>query len=467
MTQKRDLTPEEKAAKMAEYQAHLDDKVAKARKALAALNPYTQEQVDKLVKACAKAVFDNGEELAKDAVAETNLGNVPDKIAKNKNKAKIIWWSLRDKKSVGIIEREKGTGIIKVASPVGVVGAVTPMTNPIVTCMSNAMFAIKGRNPIIFAVHPKAMRCCKKTVDYMNAELKKLGAPDNTIQILEIAALELTQMLTKAVDVVIATGGMDMVRSVYSSGKPALGVGAGNVQTIVDTGMDYNDVAPKVIAGRAFDNGIICAAEQSIIVPRGDFDKAMKAFADAGAYIVSNADRAKLRDVIFPGGHMSRDLVGKNAVEVAAAAGLAAPAGTKVLVVEAEGVNDVLGWEKMFPVLTAYRYDTWEEAVEIARDNLHKIGLGHTVSLHSTNDAHIEYAGTRIEVSRVVVNQSCASTAGGSFFNGLNPTNTLGCGSWGNNSISENLTYYHLINISRIAYFMKDNKVPTEDEIWS
>ncbi|MCC8193459.1 MAG: aldehyde dehydrogenase family protein [Deltaproteobacteria bacterium] len=467
MSQKRELTPEEKAAKIAEYQAHLDDKLAKARKALEALKPYTQEQVDKLVKACAKAVYDNGEELAKDAVEETKLGNVPDKIAKNKNKAKIIWWSLRDKKSVGIIEREKGTGIIKVGSPVGVVGAITPMTNPIVTCMSNAMFAIKGRNPIIFAVHPKAMKCCMKTVDMMNAELKKLGAPDNVIQVLEIAALELTQMLTKVVDVVIATGGMDMVRSVYSSGKPALGVGAGNVQCIVDRGMDYNDVAPKVIAGRSFDNGIICAAEQTVILPREEYDKAMKAFEANGAYIVSNADRDKLRDVIFPGGHMSRDLVGKNAEQVAEAVGLKVPAGTKVLIVEASDVKDVLGWEKMFPVLAAYRYDKWEDAVEIARANLYKIGLGHSVALHSTNDKNIEYAGTHIEVSRVVVNQSCASTAGGSFNNGLNPTNTLGCGSWGNNSISENLTYYHLINISRIAYFMKDNKIPSDAEIWS
>ena len=467
MSQKRELTPEEKAAKIAEYQAHLDEKVVKARKALEGLNSYTQEQVDALVKACAKAVYDNGEELAKDAVEETNLGNVPDKIAKNKNKAKIIWWSLRDKKSVGIIEREQGTGIIKVGNPVGVVGAITPMTNPIVTCMSNAMFAIKGRNPIIFAVHPKAMKCCVKTVALINAELKKLGAPENIIQVLEIAALELTQMLTKAVDVVIATGGMDMVRSVYSSGKPALGVGAGNVQCIVDRGMDYSDVTPKVIAGRAFDNGIICAAEQTVILPREEFDTAMKSFVSNGAYIVSNADRDKFRDVIFPGGHMSRDLVGKNAEQVAAAAGLTVPAGTKILIVEAADVKDVLGWEKMFPVLTAYRYDTWEEAVEIARDNLRKIGLGHSLCVHSNNDAHIEYAGTHVEVSRVVINQVCASSAGGSFFNGLNPTNTLGCGSWGNNSISENLTYYHLINISRIAYFMKDNKAPSDAEIWS
>ncbi len=311
------------------------------------------------------------------------------------------------------------------------------------------------------------MRCCKKTVEYINAELKKLGAPDNSVQILDIAALELTQMLTKAVDVIIATGGMDMVRSVYSSGKPALGVGAGNVQTIIDRGMDYGEVAPKIVAGRSFDNGIICAAEQSVFIPREDFDKAAKAFEANACYIVPVSERDKLRDVIFPGGHMSRDLVGKSAEQVAAAAGLKVPAGTKVLVVEAKDINDVLGWEKMFPVLTAYRYDTWEEAVDMARNNLRKIGLGHSLSVHSNNDKNIEYAGVHTEVSRVVVNQSCASTAGGSFNNGLNPTNTLGCGSWGNNSISENLTYYHLINISRIAYFMKDNKVPTEQEVWS
>lgn len=464
---RRELTPEEKAAQIAQYQVHLDEKMAKAYKALEDLQPYTQEQIDALVKACAKAVFDNGEELARDAVEETKLGNVPDKIAKNKNKARIIWWSLRDKKSVGVIEHDEKTGIIKVASPVGVVGAVTPMTNPIVTVMSNAMFAVKGRNPIIFAVHPKAMKCCKKTVDYINAELEKLHAPENIIQILDIAALELTQMLTKAVDVVIATGGMDMVRSVYSSGKPALGVGAGNVQCLVDRGMDYKDVTAKIIAGRAFDNGIICAAEQSAILPREEFGVAMEAFAANGAYVVPDSQRDRLREVCFPEGHMSRELVGKNAEVVAAAAGLDVPAGTKALVVEAASHDDVLGWEKMFPVLTVYRYGTWEEAVEIARENLRKIGLGHSVCLHSNNEANVEYAGTHIEVSRVVVNQVCASSAGGSFFNGLSPTNTLGCGSWGNNSISENLSYKHLINISRIAGFMKDNSVPSDAEIWA
>ncbi len=467
MSAKKELTPEEKAAQTAKFKAYIDEKIANAKKALAALTPYTQEQVDKLVKACAKVVYDNAEELARDAIDETGYGVYEDKVVKNKNKAKVIWWSLRDKKSVGIIENDPATGIVKVASPVGVVGAITPVTNPIVTVMSNAMFAIKGRNPIIFAVHPKAMKCCKKTVEYINAELKKLGAPENTVQFLDLASIELTNLLAHHVDVVIATGGMDMVRSVYSSGKPALGVGAGNVQALVDSDVDLLDALKKIVLGRSFDNGIICSGEQSIILPRKEFDKAMQLAPEAKAFVVPNDKRDALRKVCFPDGHLNRNLVGRTAIEVAKAAGFDVPAGTLALWVEAVDIQDVLGSEKMFPVLATYKYDSWEEAVEIARNNLAKIGKGHSVVLHSNNQKHIEYAGTHIEVSRVVVNQVCASTAGGSFQNGLNPTNTLGCGSWGNNSISENLTYYHLINISRIAYFMKDRKVPTDAEIWA
>ncbi|MDR2799663.1 MAG: aldehyde dehydrogenase family protein [Desulfovibrio sp.] len=467
MPEKKTIASEEKPAQTAEFQAYIDTRMAKARKALAALEPYTQKQVDALVRACAKAVFDNAEELAKDAVDESKIGVYEDKVSKNRNKAKVIWWSLRDKKSVGIIERDDATGIAKIASPVGVVGAVTPMTNPIVTVMSNAMFAIKGRNPIIFALHPKALKCGCKTVDYMVAEIKKLGAPENVIQVLEIPDLELTKILTRTVDVVIATGGMDMVRSVYSSGKPALGVGAGNVQALIDSGVDYAAAVPRIIAGRAFDNGIICSGEQSVIAPEADFDKIMGIFSKNKAYVVPASERDALRAACFPSGHMNRDLVGKNAPAVAKAAGITVPEDTKVLVVEAANSDDILGWEKMFPVLAAYRYKAWKEAVEIARNNLNKIGKGHSIAVHSNNRENIEYAGVRTEVSRIVVNQVCAAAAGGSFQNGLNATNTLGCGSWGNNSIAENLTYYHLINISRIAHCLEDRKTPDDAEIWA
>lgn len=461
------LSPQEQEAQTQKFQAYLDDKIAKAKTALRELEPYTQEQVDALVKACAKVVYDHAEELARDAVDETGMGVYEDKVAKNRNKAKIIWWSLRDKKSVGVIEREEGTGIVKVAKPMGVVAAVTPMTNPIVTPMSNAMFAIKGRNPIIIAPHPKAMNCGVKTVQYINRELKKLGAPENIIQILDIPDMQLTQMLMREADVVIATGGMAMVRSVYSSGKPALGVGAGNVQCLVDRGVDYAAAAEMIIAGRAFDNGIICTGEQSVIAPKEDFDAIMKAFSEKGAYAVPDSRRDALREAVFPGGHMARNLVGQSAAKVAAAAGIQIPEGTKVLIAEASGPEDILGSEKMFPVLASYRYDTWDEAIAIARDNLEKIGKGHSICVHSNNREHVEQAALKTEVSRIVVNQSCASSGGGSFKNGLSPTNTLGCGSWGNNSISENLTYYHMINISRIANVLEDRCPPADDKIWA
>ena len=453
------------AADMEMLKDYLEDKLVKARTALTALEPYTQEQVDALVKACAKAVFDHAEELAGDAVEETRMGVYEDKVAKNRSKARVIWWSLKGKKSVGIIDVDEASGITKVAKPVGVVGAITPTTNPIVTCMSNSMFALKCRNPIIIAPHPRAMGCCIKTVEYMNANLKALGAPDHCIQILDIKSLDLTKMLAASVDVIIATGGMDMVRSVYSSGKPALGVGAGNVQVLVDQGYDLETAIPQIITGRGFDNGIICTGEQAIHLYRGDYDRALEVINRSGAYVVPREKTGIVRDFLFPNGVMNRDMVGQDAVLIAEKCGISVPDRTRVLAVQADGIDDTLGMEKMFPVITLYAYDTWEEAVEQAKNNLNKIGKGHSIAVHSTNRKKIEYAALKTEVSRIVCNQTCATGGGGSFQNGLNPTNTLGCGSWGNNSISENLTYYHLMNISRIAQYMPDHATPSYEEI--
>lgn len=268
-----------------ELEKYLAEKLTNARLALKALEPCTQEQADAYCRACAKAVYDHGEELAADAIEETGMGVYEDKVAKNKNKAKIIWNSLKGKKSVGIIGEEPENGIIKIAKPVGVVGAITPVTNPIVTCMSNAMFAIKCRNPVVIAPHPHAMKCCIKTVRYMNESLKSLGAPENTIQILDIPSIHLTQMMMCSVDVVIATGGMGMVHAVYSSGKPAFGVGAGNVQALIDEGVNLEEALKKILYSRAFDNGIICAAEQSIHVSAKDYKRVME-ILDRLAYVV-------------------------------------------------------------------------------------------------------------------------------------------------------------------------------------
>lgn len=449
--------------------AYIDEYIERARKAQREFEKFSQEQIDEAVMTIAKVVHDNAEYLAEISVDETGMGVVADKIAKNKGKARIIWNSLKGKISKGIIERDEATGITKIAKPIGVVAAITPCTNPIVTPMSNAMFALKGGNAIIITPHHKSIRCSTKAIEMINAELDKLGAPKHLIQILDQQSRENTKNLISSADIVIATGGMGMVKAAYSSGKPALGVGAGNVQCIIDTDADIETAAPQIIAGRIFDNGIICSGEQSIIMPESKYDEMIKVFEKNGAFVITKPEEKEaLRAAMFVDGAMSRHAVGQSIETIAGLAKLTIPEGTKVIIVEADGSgeDDILAKEKMCPVLAAFKYKTFEEGVEIARANLEEEGKGHSVSIHSNNKEHIEYAGRELCVSRFVINQTCATSAGGSFYNGLAPTNTLGCGSWGNNSISENLDYKHLINISRIAYFMKDNHVPTDEELW-
>lgn len=448
---------------------YIAELMQKARAAQEAVAHYTQDQVDALVRVMAKVIYDNAEMLAKEAVEETRMGVYEDKVTKNKGKSRVIWNNLKDKKSVGIINEDKEKGLVFVAKPKGVIGAITPTTNPIVTPMCNAMFAVKGRNSIIVAPHPRAKKCSAHAVALMNQEIKKLGAPDNLIQIIEEPSVELTQELMQAVDIVVATGGMAMVKAAYSSGKPAFGVGAGNVQVIIDREYDFEQAAKDIIAGRKFDNGIICSGEQSIIAPAEKHAEIMDAFVRNGAYYIEDeATIEKFRNVLFVNGSINGKVVGQSVQFVADLAGVKVPEETKIVILKAKGVGtaDVLCKEKMCPFMITLTYNTFEEAVEIARTNLLYEGAGHSAALHSNNREHIEYAGNLLPVSRLVLNQPSSTGAGGSFFNGFAPTTTLGCGSWGNNSISENFDYHHLINISRIGYYNKDAKVPTPEEIF-
>jgi succinate-semialdehyde dehydrogenase len=331
------------------------------------------------------------------------------------------------------------------------------------------MFALKGRNSIIIAPHPRAKKCAKIVVDMFNEVIKKYNAPQNLIQVIEEPSVELTNELMKTVDVIVATGGMGMVKAAYSSGKPAFGVGAGNVQCIIDKGVDIKEAVPKIIAGRMFDNGIICSGEQTVIVNEDDYDNVINEFKANGVYYIDNAaEREKLINALFVEGIMNKDLVGQSVKKVAELAGISIPDDTKVILVKAEGYGktDLLSKEKMCPVISSYKYKNFEEAVSIANANLDVEGKGHSISIHSNNKENIEYAANAVPVSRILINQICSTMNGGSFYNGLAATTTLGCGSWGNNSISENLDYKHLINISRIAYYLKDVKVPTDAEIW-
>lgn len=467
MEENRQRTAEEEAT---ESKAYIDAYIRRARDAQAKIENYSQSQVDRLVMTIAKTVFDNAEYLAEVAVTETHMGVVEDKAAKNRGKASIIWNSLKGKKSVGIIERDEELGIVKVAKPMGVVAAITPMTNPTVTPMSNAMFAVKGRNAIIITPHHKSIKSSTETINMINSELEKLGAPENLIQILDQQSRVNTRTLISQADVVIATGGAGMVNAAYSSGRPALGVGAGNVQCIIDRDAVPAEAVPKIIAGRIFDNGIICSGEQSAIIPEDKYEEILQVFADNGAYVVtSREEKEAFRNAIFTDGAMNRHAIGQSVQVISALAGVKVPENCTVIAIEADGYgkDELLAKEKMCPVLAVFRYGDFKEAVEIAKANLEVEGKGHSVAIHSNNIENIEYAAEQISVSRFVVNQTCATSAGGSFFNGLAPTNTLGCGSWGHNSISENLDYKHLINISRIAYFRPENAVPSPEELWT
>ena len=444
--------------------------IERARAAQAEFEKMSQEQVDLAVKTIGKTVYENAEYLAKLAVEETGMGNVPDKVAKNKQKAGIVWNNLRGKKSRGILDTDEATGITRVAKSIGVVAAITPCTNPIVTPMSNSMFALKCGNAIIITPHHKSVKCSSVTVELINKELDKLGYPKNLIQILDKHSRENTKNLISSADIVIATGGAGMVTAAYSSGRPALGVGAGNVQCIIDKDYDYKAAVPKIIAGRAYDYGIICSAEQSCICHESVYEDVKKEFEKNGGYVCKNkAETDAVRNALFtPEDSPRHEVIGQSPEKVAEAAGISIPKDTKVIVVEPEGtgLTDFLGGEKMCPVIALYKYSTLEEAVKIAAENLEKDGKGHSVAIHSDNEETIKYIGENLCASRFVVNQTSANSAGGSYFNGLAPTNTLGCGTWGHNSISENLDYKHLMNVSRIARYMPDNHAPSAEELW-
>lgn len=430
---------------------------------------FDQARVDAIVKTVAKTIYDNAEMLARIAVDETQMGVYEDKVAKCKGKSKGVWYDIKNKKSMGIISHDPITNLIEIAKPKGVVAAITPCTNPEVTPMSKIMFALKTKNAIIIAPHPSARICSTLGVKLIIDAIAKFNVPDGLVQVIEDPSVEKTQELMKACDVVVATGGMNMVKSAYSSGKPSYGVGAGNVQVVFDRNIDFDEAAKKVIKGRTFDNGIICSAEQSFIYHKDDRREVMSAFIMNGAYLVPETEREQVIKAMFVNDHLNKDLVGKSAIEVAKKAGIVVPKYTKVLIIEAKGVGsaDIISKEKMCPVLASYSYEDFFEALSIVKVNLQVEGNGHTAAIHSKDQDNIVRAGTSISVSRFIVNETSATTAGGNIQNGLSFTNTLGCGSWGNNSISENFTYKHLLNITRVASISKKIEIPSDEAIWA
>ena len=444
--------------------------VERSHEAQKVVAEYSQEKIDEIVRMFAKVVYDNADELAKLAYEESGMGVYKDKIAKNQGKARIIWNALKGKKSVGIIEEDPETGISILAKPMGVVGAATPCTNPVVTPMCNAMFAVKGGNTIVVAPHPRSKKTAVRLAELYYEQLDAMNVPRDIFLVMEEPTIEMTSELMAKADVVLATGGSGMVKSAYSSGKPSYGVGQGNVQGLMDEGIDIPESVSRMIASRIFDNGIICSGTQTIIAPESTYDEIIAEFVKQGCVYYDDPETvAKFRDALFPNGVINKDAVGQSVQKCAELAGVEVPEGTKVIILkpEAYGKADYFSKEKMFPVMTAYPYKTFEEGVEIVNQNLLYEGAGHSVDIQSNNDEHIDYAGLKLPICRLLVNQICASQNGGAFSNSLNPTTTLGCGSWGNNSISENLFYYHLINRSRIARVKPGWSQPSDEEIWA
>jgi succinate-semialdehyde dehydrogenase len=446
----------------------VQEMICKARKAQAEWENAGQKRIDAVVRAIGKTVYDNAEFLAKLTVEETQTGNYEDNLRQDKRKAGIIWQSLKGRKSVGIIKRDKKSGLVEVAKPVGVVAAILPMTIPVTNFMSNAMFSIKGRNAIIAAPHPKAVKTVAATASLVLDALAKFDVPEGLIQYLQEPSIDLTKELMSQADVIVATGGMPMVKSAYSSGKPAYGVGPGNCQCIIDRGVDIEEVVPKIVDGRAFNNGLPCACEQAVMIHRDDADPVLRCFTNNKAVFIDNAETIrKLADILYADGVLNRESMGISAPQLAEKVGVSVPEDTRVLLIHAGNATvESLRKEKLSPVILVYTYSTFEEAVEIAKANILLQGRGHSVAIHSNDQKHIEALAIAIPVTRVIVNQCATTSAGGSFMNGFGATTTLGTGFWGNTALQGNLDFTHLMNYTWIGYPPTGARIPTDEEIW-
>lgn len=447
----------------------IDEMLEKARIAQAEIENYTQEQVDALVKIIGKTIYDHAELLAAEAVEETHFGRVDSKIYKQKKAAAAAWFYLRDKKSVGIIENDTMNKVVTFAKPVGVVACLAPSTNPTSTVASNGMNIIKCRNSTIVSPHPGAKNVTIHGVRLISEALREAGAPDNLIQVIEEPGMDKTKELMQKSDVIVATGGHAMVKSAYSSGRPSFGVGQGNVQVIIaDDYKEYDKAALTIVGGRAYDNGIPCTGEQALHFPKEDYDRVVEAFTKAKAAMIPD-DRAEgLAGLLFKeDGAINPKYVGMKPAKLAKELGFEVPGDSEVLIFNSRGLGrtNLLCREKLCPVIQLFPYESFEEGVEAARSNLLWEGAGHTSVIYTEDEKKAEYAGGKLPVGRLLVNQAGGAASGGNYINGLEPTMSLGCGSWGNNSISENLTYRHLMNVTKLAYY-HDCTMPPLDEVW-
>lgn len=418
---------------------------------------YSQEQVDKIFQAAAIAANEARIPLAKMAVEETGMGIVEDKVIKNHYAAEYIYNKYKNEKTCGVIYQDDSYGIKKIAEPVGIVAAVIPTTNPTSTAIFKTLIALKTRNGIIISPHPRAKKSTIEAAKTVLEAAVKAGAPEDIIAWIDVPSLELTNMLMQSADIILATGGPGMVKSAYSSGKPALGVGAGNTPAVIDESANVILAVNSIIHSKTFDNGMICASEQSVIVSDKIYDKVKDEFVKRGCYILNPEETEKVRKTIIINGALNAKIVGQKAHTIAELAGVSVPENTKILIGEVENVDlsEEFAHEKLSPVLAMYKSSSFDDALEKAYRLIEDGGLGHTSSLYVntvTEKEKIEKFYSKMKTCRVLVNTPSSQGGIGDLYNfKLAPSLTLGCGTWGGNSVSENVGIKHLLNIKTVA----------------
>ena len=448
---------ETKERKIVDSVESLEETLARVRKAQKKFSTYTQEQVDKIFFAAASAANKARIPLAKMAVEETGMGVVEDKVIKNNYAAEYIYNAYKNTKTCGVIEEDKAYGIKKIAEPIGVIAAVIPTTNPTSTAIFKCLIALKTRNAIIISPHPRAKLSTIAAAKLVLEAAVEAGAPEDIIGWIDVPSLELTNLIMKEADIILATGGPGMVKAAYSSGKPALGVGAGNTPAIIDETADIVLAVSSIIHSKTFDNGMICASEQSVIVHQNIYDAVKAEFADRGCYFLDPEETEKVRKTIIINGALNAKIVGQPAAKIAALAGVKVPSGTKIIIGEVESVeiSEEFAHEKLSPVLAMYKATDIHDAFDKAEHLIADGGYGHTSSIYLnevTEQAKLEEFTSRMKTCRILVNTPSSHGGIGDLYNfKLTPSLTLGCGSWGGNSVSENVGVKHLINIKTVA----------------
>ena len=435
----------------------LENTISQVKRAQMEFAKYSQEQVDKIFQAAAIAANQARIPLAKMAVQETGMGIVEDKVIKNHYAAEYVYNKYKNEKTCGIIEEDKSYGIKKIAEPVGVIAAVIPTTNPTSTAIFKILISLKTRNGIIISPHPRAKKCTIEAAKIILEAAVKAGAPEGIINWIDVPSLELTNLLMQSADIILATGGPGMVKAAYSSGKPALGVGAGNTPAVIDESADIILAVNSIIHSKTFDNGMICASEQSVIVNEKIYYDVKEEFIKRGCYILNPDETEKVRKTIIIDDALNAKIVGQSAYTIAKLADIEVPEETKILIGEVESVelSEEFAHEKLSPVLAMYKATNFEDAMEKAYHLVEEAGIGHTSSLYAnplTAQDKIEKFYSKMRTCRVLLNTPSSQGGIGDIYNfKLAPSLTLGCGTWGGNSVSENVGIKHLINIKTVA----------------